>query len=275
MKRVHRIIRSVMFALAGVVSLIPATSSGQGKADEWQWRASAYGYFPALSGSTRFSSGASGPDIEVDADTLIENLKFAFFGTLEGRRGQWGFFTDVFYADVGDSKSGSRDFTVGHRALPAGVTVNASLDVKTWIWTFAGTYNLISSPTYTSDVVFGGRMLSMDQTLDWAFSGNIGSLGLPGANGRSEIDEQNWDFIVGAKGRATVSADGKWYIPYYIDIGAGESRFTWQAFGGVGYRFDWGSVVGGWRYIDYDMKSDARLKDVSFSGPMIGMTFQW
>jgi hypothetical protein len=27
-----------------------------------------------------------------------------------------------------------------------------------------------------------------------------------GAGGRSEIDEQNWAFIVGAKGRATVSA---------------------------------------------------------------------
>ena len=85
----------------------------------------------------------------------------------------------------------------------------------------------------------------------------------------------NWDAIVGLKGRLALGSDGKWFAPYYADIGAGDSKLTWQVMGGVGYSFKWGDVVGAWRYLDYDMKSSAKVQSLNFNGPAISAVFRW
>jgi hypothetical protein len=255
--------------------MLPLSSQAQVAGDGLQWRASIYGWFPSIDGSTRFPTGGSGPSIEVDAGDVIDALKFTFMGALDVRKGQWGAFTDVIYVDLGATKSGSRDFTVGQMALPAGVTVNASLDMKSWVWTLAGTYGLDNTKQNTTDLLFGARMLYIKQTLDWAFSGSIGSLGLPGASGRAEVDDTNWDAVVGLKGVATISDDRRWVLPYYLDIGAGQSKFTWQALAGVGYSFDWGTATLAWRYLEYEFKSDAAIEDMNFSGPLLGVSFKF
>lgn len=45
--------------------------------------------------------------------------------------------------------------------------------------------------------------------------------------------------------------------------------------GGIGYRFDWGSLIASWRYLDYDFKSSAHVQDLSFSGPLVGVVFRF
>ena len=262
-------------ALLAIAAALPAVSHAQAPADSWQWRGSLYGWFPTISADTRFPSSGSGPSLDVDSEDIIDALKFAFMGTLEARKGRWGVFTDVVYVDLGASKSGSRDFTVGRVALPAGVDVNASLDLKAWAWTVAGLYGLSDTKQNTTDLLFGARMIDVQQTLNWGFSGNIGSLGLPGASGRSEAEQTNWDAVIGVKGVARLTGDGRWVLPYYLDIGTGESNFTWQALAGVGYSFGWGTVTAAWRYLDYDFKSGAAIENMNFSGPLIGLTFQW
>jgi len=49
-----------------------------------------------------------------------------------------------------------------------------------------------------------------------------------------------WDVVIGVRGHANLNR--QWYLPYQLDIGAGQSDLTWQAAGGIGYRFDWGDV---------------------------------
>jgi hypothetical protein len=118
-------------------------------------------------------------------------------------------------------------------------------------------------------------MLNMDQSLDWSFSGNIGALGLPGRSGRVDVSETNWDAIVGLKGVATLSEDRRWVLPYYVDVGTGQSKLTWQAFGGIGYSFGWGTTTLAWRYLKYEFDSGAPIEDISLNGPFVGVTFQW
>jgi hypothetical protein len=265
-------------AAASLCALATGTAvdaQAQTKEDDWRFRAALYGYFPSLKGSTEFPSGAAGPDITIDASTLIENLKFAFMGTIEAQKGQWGLLADWFYSDVGGDKNGTRDFSLGARAIPADLKANLSLDVKTNLVTLAGTYEWIQSPTYSLSVLAGARVLSVDQTLNWSFTGSVGGTGLPGRAGTTEISATNWDVIVGVRGRARFGDDNRWFVPYYLDAGAGNSQFTWQGIVGIGYAFGWGEVAAAWRYIDYDFKSGSPLQSLSFNGPAVGVIFNW
>ena len=69
-----------------------------------------------------------------------------------------------------------RDFSIGNGQIPADVSGNFVLDVKTLILTGAGTYNLASSAENTTDVLFGVRFADIRETLSWSLAGNIGSL---------------------------------------------------------------------------------------------------
>jgi hypothetical protein len=241
--------------------------------DEWQFRATVYGWFPGLSGTTRFPSGADGPSFNVDASDLISKLKMAFMGSFQARRGRWGGYVDWFYSDVGDTKTNTRDLSLGGRPLPGSATANLSLDVKTNILTLAGTYAAVQKPAYEMNVVFGTRLLSIDQTLDYAFNGDLGDISLPGRSGRAEVSPNNWDAIIGAAGRYRFGDGLHWFSPYYVDIGTGNSKFTWQAIVGLGYSFGWGDLIGAWRYTDYDFKSGQAVQSLTLQGVAVGVSF--
>ena len=256
-------------------ALLPVVANAQAKADEWKFDLTLYGWFPSIGGKTSFPPSGGGPSIDVTADELIDALKFTFMGTFEARKGQWGLWTDVIYLDVGGSKSGTRDVTIGRNQLPAGVDLNGSLDIKSWLWTIAGTYTVIDSPEYRMEVLAGARLIDIEPKLNWQFNGNIGQLPLNTRAGTSTVTLSNWDAIVGVKGRANFGADRKWFVPYYLDIGTGQSDLTWQGIVGIGYAFDWGSVIAAWRYLDYEFNSSSRIEGINFNGPAIGVGFRW
>ena len=147
--------------------------------------------------------------------------------------------------------------------------------MKTLILTGAGTYNLASSAENTTDVLFGVRFADIRETLSWSLAGNIGSLPLPVQSGSAQVDITNWDAIIGVKGQAFFGDDKKWFVPYYLDIGTGQSKFTWQFNLGAGYRFSWGAVIASWRYLDYEMKSGVPIQSMALSGPLLGVAFKF
>jgi len=258
----------------GMGALLPGAAFAQQRPDDWQFRAIIYGYLPDIGGKTTFPAG-TGSSINVDASTIISNLKFTFMGSLEAQKGKWGAFTDILYLDVGGSKSDTRDLTIGRVELPAGVTANASLDIKGTVWTLAGNYRVLATPEASFDVFAGARLLSVKETLGWEFSANIGPVVGPGRQGNSEAKVDNWDGIIGAKGRLSFGAEREWFVPYYVDVGTGDSDLTWQGIAGIGYAFKWGEVIAAWRYLDYDFKSDKKLESLNFNGPAIGVAFRW
>jgi hypothetical protein len=80
-----------------------------------------------------------------------------------------------------------------------------------------------------------------------------------------------WDGIVGIKGHY----GRKWYVLYYLDLGTGSSEFTWQAMTGFGYRWHWGSVFLVYRYMSFDEGDSGFLRDLSFGGPAVGVSFRF
>jgi hypothetical protein len=250
---------------AGLCATAPLAAQAQSSG--WQFEASLYGWFPAISGTTSFPViGGGGPDIDVSMGDVIDALKFAFMGTFEARNGQWGLWTDLVYSDFGSSKSTSTDFTIP--GIPPGsITADLQLDVKSWIWTIAGLYSLKDDAEGRTDLIFGARMLDMTNGLGFSIN-NV-------PRRTAEVSVTNWDAVVGLKGRAMLGSERTWFVPYYVDVGTGESKLTWQVNAGIGYQFDWGSVLATWRYLDYDFKSDSRVQGLSFNGPTIGVLFKF
>jgi hypothetical protein len=257
-------------ALCATAAWLPSQAAAQ-SADTWQFGAALNLYLPTVDGETTFPQGP----VSGEAANLLKSLQGAFMGSFEARRGAWGGFTDIVYVNFGNSKSGTRDLSVGGIPLPADVSANVDFGLKGYAWTLAGTYRVLPDPNSPLDVLAGARQLHITESLDWQLSGNLGQIPLPGRGGSQEATAHNWDAIVGAKGRIGLDSARKWFVPYYVDIGAGDSSLTWQGVAGLGYAFGSVEVVASWRYLDYHMKSSKAVESLSFSGPAFSAVFHW
>ena len=273
-----KVTSAILRAALGIVATIPAVSlAAESPSDDWQWAVTIYGWLPDITGDTHFPAApggpTDGPSIDVSGGDILDALKFAFLSALEVRKGRWGVATDVIYLDMGATKSNTRNLRVGGNDLPASVTANADLDITSWVWTTVGTYRVIDQPAHSLELLAGARLLDVSQTLTWHFDGDIGSLPLPGRDGKSEVGNDLWDGIIGVRGRINFGTNRTWFVPYYLDVGTGDSDSTLQAMAGVGYVFSWGEIKAGWRYLDYDL--EAPIESLTTSGPQIGATFRF
>jgi hypothetical protein len=258
--------------LAFTAAAGPALAQTSAQPPEWQFDAVLYAYIPKLTGSATFPTGA-GVDITVDPSQILHNLNFVFAGAFEVHYGDWGLYTDLLYVDASNSKSATHALSIGSITIPGNVTADASLDVKSALWTLGGTYRLISRPEATVDFLAGSRVLFLRQHLTWQFSGDVGPFVGTGRRGSGDADQNYWDGIVGVKGRWLFGDHQQWYVPYYLDLGTGQSEFTWQALAGIGYAFSWGGVTGVWRYVDYRFSSHS--SSLTLNGPALGVAFRW
>jgi hypothetical protein len=265
--------RTTTAALA-LAALMPFTALAQSPSD-WQFRASLYAYLPSIGGNLAFPVRSGDASVTVHPDNVLDELNFAFMGTFEANNGRFGVFTDFMYLDVSGSRSGGRDFQVGNHDLPASVTGDLDLTIKGTAWTIAGEYRVTSSPEFTMDALLGARLLDVRPKLSWSLAGDVATIPTAGRAGNYEIKANNWDAIVGVKGRYAFGDRRAWFVPFYADVGTGESDLTWQAAAGLGYAFGWGDVLALWRYLGYNMKSGQAVEDINFNGPMIGVTFKW
>ena len=247
----------------------------ESETESWQFGVSIYGWFPDIAGQTSFAKTGGSGEFEIGIDNILDNLEFTLMGTFDVRKGRWGILTDAIYMDVGNSKTGVRDASIGGIQLPVDATANVNLDLKSLIWTLTGYYRALDQTGLTLDVLAGARYLDVEQKVNWDVTGNVGPIPAPGRTGTAKASLTNWDAVIGVRGRFAFGAKKNWFVPYYLDVGAGGSDLTWQGIAGLGYAFRWGEVVAAWRYLYYDLPSDKAIKDMSFSGPAIGVTFRW
>jgi hypothetical protein len=266
--------RAAIAAVALFPALAAADTPQSGADGGWQFDASIYAFLPSIGGSTIFPIETGGSSVNISASQIISALNIAFMGSFDAHKGPWGVFNDLIYVDLGASKSNTRDFSIGNIGIPAGTTANLHLDVSAWVWTLAGEYRLSDTPGLKVDLLLGTRYLDLAEELTWSISGNLGPIEPAGRSGMSKQGSVIWDGIAGVKGHAAFGADGQWWLPFYLDGGAGDSNYTWQAAAGIAYEFHWGTIDAMWRYLDYDF-SGTKIKSINFNGPMIGATFRW
>lgn len=257
----------------GICALMPSVALAQPPADRndgWQMRAAIYAYTPNIGGTARAAAPGIG-NLDISANNLIDNTDLAFMGAFEAQNRRWGMFADAIYMDVGNSVSGSTTIAQGNVALPPGLTADASLDVRATVLTLAANRRLHETERSTFDVFAGARGIRATSALSASLLSPLG----PVAAVAGSTEQTGWDAIVGVKGKVNFGDRARWFVPYYVDIGAGDSDRTTQAATGIGYSFGWGEVFGTYRYLDYDFKSGSLLSDLDMSGPAVGVSFRF
>ena len=216
----------------------------------WKNELMIYGWFPSITANTPLpNSGES-----IDAKDIIDNLKMVFMGGYAGRNDTWSVFGDVIYMDIGDSKS---------HTFPNDNVARVSIDMKALIVNAGVGYNLVDTGDGILDVIGGVRYmdLEVDVSTDLFVNRNV--------SGSKDFT----DFVIGVKGYKNINEN--WYIPYEADIGTGDTELSWQLFAGVGYRYDWGDIKLGYRYLEFDMEDDAIVDDLTLSGAALGVSIKF
>jgi hypothetical protein len=216
--------------------------------DSWEYSASLNLFFAGISGET-----ADGGDIDLGFSDILDNLDFTFMGTFGAQKGKWGLLADVIYLDISDDVN-----------VPIDPSVSiTNVEMKSWIVTPMVTYRVMEEEQLTLDLAAGARYLYMKAGLEFN-------------NVATESDSGSvWDAIVGVRGQYKI--DEKWYMPFHIDVGTGDTDRTWQAFAGVGYKYESFDLIAGYRYLEWDFddgdKGGAILNDLTVDGPIIGAKF--
>ena len=117
----------LLAAAACVGALLWSAAAVAQSADDWRFYAIIYGYLPSIGGTTTFPRTGISDSATIDADKILSNLKFAFMGTFDVNKGRWGVTNDVMYVNVGDSKSGTRDISIGGTQIPADASASVDL----------------------------------------------------------------------------------------------------------------------------------------------------
>ncbi len=261
-RMLHRLSLSVLFVGALFMPPVNARAADPATGDDWRYDASLYLWGAGVSGKTAFDRNLGGSsDIDLGFDTIINNLNMAFMGAFEARKTKWSLLADVIYLNLGANKGAHVPVPLVPGSAPS-IKVDADLKLKAWLVNLVGGYNLWQTNQGTLDVLAGARYF--DLKLGFGLRVNAGRV-FPSAN--------VWDAVVGVKGHLDLNK--QWYVPYYLDVGTGQSDFTWQALAGVGYRFHWGDVSLGYRYIDWRFGSDSDIDNFNLSGPMLAATFRF
>jgi hypothetical protein len=264
-----------VLGLSASSAIVPAADQVDPYDGSWHFTLTPYVWLPNVNGTIDghvlgSNLGDFRASTEIGPNDYLQNLQFGAMATGEVRKGDWSVFTDIIYIDFGDQRSRVRDITGPEGRLLSNIDRNATTSLSATVWTLAGARTLVRNPKGNLDLLAGFRYVDVASELKLNI---IGSDGVVDTSARSSRDLTEWDGILGVKGQIRLG-DGRWYMPYYLDVGTGSSNWTWQALLGVGYAFDWGDVNLSIRSLSYDFndKDDA---DLRMTGPTLGATFRW
>lgn len=235
--------------------------------ETWKYELTIYGWYSGVDADIGLPNGpGSGDDITIETSNIIDNLQMILMSTFEARNDRWALVADVIYMDVSDDEDRNL------YAPSSGKPVNASIDVGITSWVLTGgiAYDVVQSPHGTFAIAGGARLLTADVDVNLGLKGPLSI-----ADPSIEVSDTETyvDGFVGVRG--SIVLNEHWYLPYYADIGTGESDLTWQTLVGVGYRFGWGDIRLAYRYMSYDFGDDKFMQNLALSGPVLGAGFRF
>jgi hypothetical protein len=251
-------------ALACLVAAAGPLAAQSGDTEGWQWDATIYLWRADVGGQT-----AGGSDINVDFGDVLDSLDYGFMGLLQARKGKWSVFGDLILLDVENTKQTGISVPIESGSID--VDASAKVQLQSFIVNLMGGYTLVQSESSDSrlDLVFGARYLDLDADLDLSWS-------IDGVGDSRAFTEgtSTYDGVIGVKGQIAVGRIVS--IPYWFDVGTGDSDLTWQALAGLNFRATrWLDIPVIYRHLEWEFPSDRLVGDVNFSGVAAGLMFHF
>ncbi|SAK48096.1 hypothetical protein AWB83_00960 [Caballeronia ptereochthonis] len=241
--------------------------------DGWQFAITPYLWLPTVGGTLRFSLPGGGADASTGPYNYLQNLKFVFMLQGEARKGDWSIFADAVYLRFGRHESSVNAANGLFGPLNTERSLETSL--RGTLIQVGGGRTVTGTSWGTVDAVLGVRYLGVKTTLDAAAMSSLAT----GASVNRAVEvaqvQNILDGFAGVRGRVSISSDGRWYLPFYLDAGAGSSKFTWQALAGVGYSMKWGELSLTYRYLAFYGSGDQLVQTLRFNGPSVNATFKF
>jgi len=232
-----------------------SVAAGQG---EWQYGGDIYLWGAGIESEV----GATGQDIDVSFNDILDNLDIAIMGGLGAKKDKLMLYSDFVYMKIEDSEKGSYTGRDGF------VSVNGklSVEVESWVVQPMAAYEVYKSPKVSIDLAAGARYL-------WVEASSKLEISDPRRNLKAKITESD-NFLDGVVGvRSTFNLSDKWDAVVYVDGGGGDSDGTWQGIASVNYQFDNVQGLLGYRYLKWKFDDKVALDDMEISGPYMGIKF--
>lgn len=241
----------------------------------WTFTVSPYLWMAGVKSTSTYTPAGSGRTITADVDEsfgdIFKDLNFAIMAGAEARRGLFSVQTDAMYINLLQKGSRVRSVTGPLGRLEVPIDLGGKVKLKTTVWTLTGGRDIVRNDRGFVQLFGGFRYLGLRSTLDWNFQGPLGNLARAG---RVESSADIWNGIAGLRGEHALG-DGPWKAIYYVDVGAGDSKLTWQGLAQVAYVRRWGDIGLGWRYLDFEQGSEKATANMRMSGPIITLRYRF
>ena len=241
--------------LSAIAIFCIATLPAQAE-EPWQFQIAPYVWVAGLEGDVATLPGVPAASVDASFTDILENLDVAFMIAGEAHNGRFGFFADIFYADI--EATGS---------VPGPFNAAVNLESRTLFATGAGFWRLWSDERASLDVMAGARLWSVDTEL---------VIGAPISTTVSH-DEDWVDPLIGFKARGTLGGDRFFQSLGILFGGFGVgSDLMWDANVNLGYQWTDGfSTSIGYRYLAVDYSDGGFLYDVVQQGPTFALIWRF
>lgn len=259
---------------------LPVVAAAQ-DSDKWQFQVTPYLWLPTIGGDVNHEpppggGGSGGPGVEVGPTDWLDLLNGAALLNGSMRKGRFSISADFVWLSMESDKDQVKSVSDG-TVVDVSANLSTETDLNGVTWTLVGGYTLWEEDKSIVDLIAGVRYFDLDITTNWNLSVDItgpgGGVVLP-AQGSIESNTELWNGLVGVHGQFGIG-EGKWSVPYYLDVGTGDSDLTWQAMAGFAYSYQWGDLMLVYRHLYFDEGGDGLMEDFSFTGPAFGARFRF
>ena len=258
MRKITKSAAALIFATAATWPGVAIAQTAEQLDSGWEVGVTTYLWASGMNGDIGAIEGVQPVKVDVSFGEIFDHLKFAGMVSVQASHGRFVMFGDLQFVSLGASK----DLTIRDADL-----VEGDLDTSTLIASALAGYRIADEGPAIVDLLAGGRINSVHTDIE--LSGPLRTV--------EGDDTETWvDPIVGVHAAFPVSR--KVTLAFYGDVGGFglSSDFTWQVLGAVQYNFNerWRASAG-WRHYSVDYDKDAFLYDVSLSGPILGIRYQF
>ena len=233
--------------------------------DDWRvavtpyiWVAFPQGDVTAIAQRGGGGGGGGRPDDDVSANFDDVGLSGAFTGSVDVGYGRFGILADLTYYEI----SADKDIALGR--LP---DVEGKLEIAGTKGLIVGYWRAYETESSQVDLLGGAHYLGIDT--------DVSARTLTRSVSYS-AEEDLWDPVIGVRGKTRFGEHfGLTGLATYGGFGV-SSDHLYELQGYLTYRFnDLITAEAGYRYYSTKWDGDRLIYDASFSGPLVGLTFNF